>query len=1021
MSVRQVTTTIKPGADSLTIEAISHLYNFKLVAALRENIGNALDAMVEAGKQDTPVDVHLYPKPGALRFVISDTGVGMSADEVADNYLSVEVSRKRDRDDLIGGHGIGVLATFTSTDTLTVVTTKDGKTTLVTGNDHGGGDITWTLVDSPVVREQGTSVDFTVTTDGDDTAGISQYLMLVSYMRNVRVHAHPLENTDDGSYWSLPIESHARLNATHGSGMATIEDDVVVFYPHALLADTSRAVTAIDLDFVIGTREGAVAVPYIAPGRNHVPVSRVMAMVGGLPYRVGVDSPNMDSLDYITVLTSEYIEENMDDFEVVSIPRNREYVEAKGRDAMVFSHGLFSESDFMLLVRPYLDGVLDEYENVLDSLGDESAKYLSDASTDKAAAFFPTVEQALARSIGATGPLINGYAYANYSHAPYIDQLRHTVLEDRVYGAEAAEAMAAAIRNRCVDAVFMNTHAATNADVEHGIKDDERVTTAHAVEALRAVTAKYASRKYEAVYSAVNELNEKLSVYRVSDKIPARLLSKDERRSLVAIHGRAAHTVVVVPADATVKDVALTRAYEALYNYLANMRLAQSEPVGKYDAMTLTDSSFTRSLFGRRDPWNAPKLSEQDGTGVNGEITWKSLSTQTPAARRKANAPEWAFQVRVLHADGTFDVERELLTTKDFNQTIKDDSVFSVSLNGTKFSRNVQIPVPAYTDNTIRNSGVHLEVEHAGYAALYAVGYRKLYFYDDKNGTNPDKVSRENWIEPWNTHAVPAMHDKANEIIQALLRKSYLSSFVSKKFSMLFVPATNAHAVGDILTAAIGEGYTSSVPYGVVGNTTYAVMEAVYEQVKGTIPRQFVLPTPPSRTDDEDDARKAYNLSRTYLGKLTTPESDVVVGYPTAETMNALSTRHLTDDDDDLLKTTLTATTVTWDQDTLNDLARIYDEIEQVWNETQDDDGVAFSRSARYFGRIDAVDAPTSGKKKELYDELVATVTPIATAWVTNQWNLLLRLYSMRSANADALTSERIMSMFTELEQVSQA
>ena len=203
MSVRRVSTTIKPGADTLTIEAISHLYNYKMVAALRENIGNALDAMVEAGKADTPVDVHIYPKYDALRFIISDTGVGMTADEVADNYLSVEVSRKRNRDDLIGGHGIGVLATFTSTDTLTVVTTKNEKTTLVTGNDHGGGDITWSLVESPIVREQGTSIDFTTAASGDDAAGISQYLMLVSYMRNVRVHVHPLADESDTPLLSL--------------------------------------------------------------------------------------------------------------------------------------------------------------------------------------------------------------------------------------------------------------------------------------------------------------------------------------------------------------------------------------------------------------------------------------------------------------------------------------------------------------------------------------------------------------------------------------------------------------------------------------------------------------------------------------------------------------------------------------------------------------------------------------------------------------------------------------------------
>lgn len=1019
MSVRQVSTSIKPGADSLTIEAISHLYNYKLVAALRENIGNALDAMVEAGKQDTPVDVHVYPKTDATRFVISDTGVGMTADEVANNYLSVEVSRKRERDDLIGGHGIGVLATFTSTDTLTVVTTKNEKTTLVTGNDHGGGDITWTLVDSPVIREQGTSIDFTVATNGDDTAGISQYLMLVSYMRNVRVHVHPLESAESDPYWSLPIESHARHAATSGSGMAKIEDDVVVFYPHALRNDASAAVTANDLDYIIGTREGAVAVPYVSSSWSQVPSARIMAMVGGLPYRVGVESRGMGDCDFITVLTPEYIKKNVHDLNIVSIPRNREYVEAKGTGVSVFSQREFGDENFRSMVRPYLDGVIDEYENVLDSIDDESAKYIADATTDKAGAFFPTVEQALAQSIGATGPLNHGYAHADYADAPYISQLRHTLLQTRPYGTYA-EIMARAIRNRCVDAVFMNTHAATNADVERGIGEGERVTSAHAVEALRAVTAKYASRRDEYVFSAVNELNEKLTVYRVSDEIPARLMNKDERRSLVAIHGRAAHTVVVVPDRVTLKDVALTRAYESLYNYVANSRMAQYGPEGKYDAMTLTDSSFTRSLFGRADAWNEPALSEHRSVSEDDVTTWKSLSTQKPKSRRKASAPEWSFKVRVLHADGSFDVECESLTTKDFNQIIEDVSVFSVSMNGRTQAGSAVTPAPAYIDNTTRNKGKFLEVEHAGYAALYAAGYRKMYFYVDKNGTNPDKVSRENWVEPWTTHAVPAMREKAREIIQSLLRKSYLSSFVDDKFSMWFVPAAEKNVAGRVLAAAVGESYMRYVPAGVIGNATPAIMEAVYEQVKGTIPRQFVLPTPPAKTDKTGAAHQARSLARVYLGTYAVPESDVVVRHPTRETMNAISAKCLTDDDRDLLNTTLTATAVTWNSDDIADIARIYGEIDQAWSETKKDDVATLSHTSRHLNRYVNVETPTSGKEKELYDELVAAVTPIATAWVTNQWNMLLRLYSMRSDNAGALTSERITSMFAELEQVGQ-
>jgi len=38
---------------------------------------------------------------------------------------------------------------------------------------------------------------------------------------------------------------------------------------------------------------------------------------------------------------------------------------------------------------------------------------------------------------------------------------------------------------------------------------------------------------------------------------------------------------------------------------------------------------------------------------------------------------------------------------------------------------------------------------------------------------------------------------------------------------------------------------------------------------------------------------------------------------------------------------------------------------------------------------------------------------------VVNQWNMLLRMYAMRSDNAQALTAERITAMFAELEQVA--
>lgn len=1032
MNVRRVSTTIKPGADTLTIEAISHLYNYKMVAALRENIGNALDAMVEAGKADTPIDVHIYPKYDALRFIISDTGVGMTADEVADNYLSVEVSRKRNRDDLIGGHGIGVLATFTSTDTLTVVTTKNQKTTLVTGNDHGGGDITWSLVESPIVREQGTSIDFTAATSGDDAAGISQYLMLLSYMRNVRVHVHPLENEHDAPLWSLPIESLARQMSHAGSGMVdTADDGTLVLYPHVLIDDVSRAVTANDLDYIIGTRAGAVAVPFIASGKNRVPVSPIMAMVGGLPYRVNIESGSMESGDFITVLSPDYITDNIGDFEVTTIPRNREYVEAKGAGADMFRERAFSPLLFSEQVRPYLDGIVDSYPRVLDTLDTDTARWIASASTEHGAALMPTIEHALAHSIGAAGPLGGGYAAGDYDTAPYIFQLRKIVLE-RGDGAQVAEDIAAAIKERCGVAVFMNTHAATNADMERGIIEDEHTTTAHAIEALRAVVAKYESKKDTTAYSALRELSSKLTVHRVSDALPGRLLTKAERRSLVAHHGRSAHAVVVIPDDVPMQEVAYARLYETLYNYLAERRMSYSEYTGKSDGMALHDTWFTTSLFGREATGktdsgyydrftSADFRDDRDNDGDDEKpapLTWKDLSTKA-SKRAGSDAPEWSFNVIELHEDGSVSKSRESLTTKDFTKALEDDAVFALTQNRRAISEAGVTPEPTDMSPAFRGSGRHSVIRAAGYAALYEAGYRKVYVYDDKTGTNPDKTSRTSWIAPWRMHAAPAMRAKAQEVIAEMAKETYLAGFVDSAYSGSYLPSRETNIANRMFGMVLGKTYKKHVVKTTVGNVHEDVMNSVYEQVKDTIPRQFMFPTTMPSTGGMADTYAMRNISVTYLDSYTIPQANVEVSGATAETMDALRTNGLTDRDTNLLSATLDATALTWDQKDQDELARVHAELKRVWEAGASN--YEKERAAEYSYYADVVkdaEVPTEGEKKDLRDALIAALVPIVTAWVVNQWNMLLRMYAMRSDNPQALTGKRIKAMFAELEQI---
>ena len=305
---------------------------------------------------------------------------------------------------------------------------------------------------------------------------------------------------------------------------------------------------------------------------------------------------------------------------------------------------------------------------------------------------------------------------------------------------------------------------------------------------------------------------------------------------------------------------------------------------------------------------------------------------------------------------------------------------------------------------------------------MYDAGYRKVYVYDDKTGTNPDKVSRTDWIAPWRMHAAPAMREKASQVIADLTKKTYLAEFVENAYSDRYVPSSTSNVVDTVLAAAFGNDYKKHTVKGVVGIVHNDVMDAVYEQVKDTIPRQFVFPTTMPKTDDTSNKYVLRNLAYTFLGTYSVPKSNVDVSEATAETMDALRGNGLTYRDETLLESTLDATTLTWDHTGLDTLAAIHADLGRVWEENASDyeKSRANEVSRHFYGDISkTAETPTEGEAKELHDALIDAVVPIVTAWVVNQWNMLLRLYGMRSDNPQALTSERITAMFAELERLA--
>lgn len=107
----------------------STLYTDKPAAVLREYGCNAFDANVEAGKGDVPIEVGLPNKlEPSLR--IRDYGFGMTEEQIANTFVKLGRSTKRNSNDFTGMLGIGSKAGFAYGDSFMVTSYTNGRKTV---------------------------------------------------------------------------------------------------------------------------------------------------------------------------------------------------------------------------------------------------------------------------------------------------------------------------------------------------------------------------------------------------------------------------------------------------------------------------------------------------------------------------------------------------------------------------------------------------------------------------------------------------------------------------------------------------------------------------------------------------------------------------------------------------------------------------------------------------------------------------------------------------------------------------
>ena len=246
-----------------------HLYSSPRVY-IRELMQNAVDAITARRQLDpgAPTSVLLRTADAGGALTVSDSGVGLTEDEVHRFLATIGRSSKRDEDgliqtrsDFVGQFGIGLLACFVVADSITVLTrsARDPKAPAVEWRGYADGRYSIRTLPSSA-REPGTTVTLLPRAGSEEWFGTTRLLALARHYGSLLRYEVLLESgdgipvkiTDTPAVWARP----------YGSPLARRE---------ALAAHCERTfeftpLDVIDLDLpIVGLR----GVAYVLPTSVH--------------------------------------------------------------------------------------------------------------------------------------------------------------------------------------------------------------------------------------------------------------------------------------------------------------------------------------------------------------------------------------------------------------------------------------------------------------------------------------------------------------------------------------------------------------------------------------------------------------------------------------------------------------------------------------------------------------------------------------------------------------------------------
>ena len=156
-SQNQISKIFKKNEMGIKVDGLAHqmmidgIYSNKLNSVFREISTNARDSHIESGNNN-PFEIRIETTRNSNHCIvtISDSGTGLSEEEVLTYLCNLNSSSKRNSDTVVGCFGIGSKSVFSLTDKYTYECVKDGKLTnlLLTKDKNGTPNYTHTVSDT---------------------------------------------------------------------------------------------------------------------------------------------------------------------------------------------------------------------------------------------------------------------------------------------------------------------------------------------------------------------------------------------------------------------------------------------------------------------------------------------------------------------------------------------------------------------------------------------------------------------------------------------------------------------------------------------------------------------------------------------------------------------------------------------------------------------------------------------------------------------------------------------------------